>query len=126
MQFVSETIGEDDVACIFEFLQGMDDLAILERLPIDRWLVNNNLDTGSLNAFDNVEHGVLPEVVGPGLHDETIRADNLRLHVDDLLRDEVLAGGIGVHDRADEVPRPRSSPAVASNLWEGNNHRSRS
>lgn len=83
----------------------MDDRAILERLVIDRWFINNNLDPGCLNAFDHVEHGVLPEVVGPGFHDKTVCADNLWLHVDDLLRDKVLAGGIGVHYRADKVLR---------------------
>ena len=69
------------------------------------WLENEYPHSFVLKSLDDIEHGVLPEVVGPSLHNEAICADNLRLHVDDLLCYEVLAGGIRVHYRADEVLR---------------------
>lgn len=56
-----------------------------------------------LELVDHIEGRALPKVVGSAFHGQAERADDLRLHCQDLIDDKLLSRAVGVDDGADQV-----------------------
>ena len=106
---------------ILERIKVVDDFAAEEGVTVlERWLVDDDLGTLGLDALHYALDGALAEVVGVGLHGQAVDADGdvfferriigvffviavVAGHVEDLVRNEVLAGAVGFDDGLDEV-----------------------
>ena len=116
-------VGDDGVGLGLEGGEVVDDAGAEEGGAVfeDRF-VDDDLGALGLDALHNALDGGLAEVVGARLHREAVDADHDLLllrgrvgvdagvavvagAVEDAVRDEVLAGAVGVHDGLDEVLR---------------------
>ena len=104
-EHVGTPIGDDDVRPRLELVEVPDDLGVEEGRLVQLGLVDDHLDALGLDPLHHALHRRHPEVVRAGLHDQPVDADDRGLAAQDVGRDEVLAGGVGLDDRADQVLR---------------------
>ena len=113
-ELVAPAVGDDYVAAGLEGLQVVRDLGAEELRRVQRGLVDHHGHALGLHALHDALDGARAEVVGVGLHRQTVHAhDRLLLagidavphHLQHLVCHEVLAGAVGVHDGLDQVLR---------------------
>lgn len=111
-ELVAPAVGHDHVAAGLEGLQVVGHLGAEELRRVQRGLVDHHGHAFGLHALHDALDGARAEVVGVGLHRQTVHAhDRLRLalvhavphHLQHLVGHEVLAGAVGVHDGLDQV-----------------------
>lgn len=113
-ELVAPAVCHDNVAAGLEGLQVVGHLGAEELRRVQRGLVNHHGHALGLHAIHGALDGARAEVVGVGLHRQAVDAhDWLRLalvhavpdHLQHLVRDEVLAGAVDLHDGLDQVLR---------------------
>lgn len=111
-EVVGPAVGDDHVAAGLERLEVSRHLGTEELVPLVGGLVDDHRNTLCLDALHNALDGARAKVIGTALHSKAVDTDHgLRDALVDepvdplqhLVRHEVLAGGVGVHDRLDEV-----------------------
>ena len=96
-------VGKDEVAVSLQLAQVVGDRRAVELAAVVGRLIDEHIEPGRLETLDDALDGALAEVVAAALHHQAVDADAAGVLGDDLARDEVLAGVVGVHDGADEV-----------------------
>ena len=104
-EVVGHAVGHDHVGLALEGVRVADHARAEELLRLHRGLVDDDLDALGLDALHHALDRAVAEVVGSRLHHEPPDPHHPGLALEDGGRDEVLAGGVGLHDGADQVLR---------------------
>src|SRR5512132_97937 len=76
LQLLDEAVGHDDVAAALELVEVAHDLRAVEPVVRELRLVDDDLDALGLDPLHDALDAARPEVVGAGLHDEPVDADD--------------------------------------------------
>src|SRR5690606_37782913 len=74
-----------------------------EMLAFQYGFVNDHFHPFGLDALHHTLDGALAEIIRAGLHNQAVDADGFWVAFEDGVGNEVLAGGVGVYDGADQV-----------------------
>ena len=103
------TVGDDHGCTGLETGKVMGDFAALEVGLVQRGFIDEHGDAIGLELFHHVLNGGLAEIIGTGLHSQSVDADNRILNVLDTFHDfgsyEFLACTVCVHNGFDKVLR---------------------
>jgi len=106
-QFLSNPVCEDQVGFRDEFFEIGDHGVPVEVGPLDRGLVDNDLDSFGAQARHDVLDGGGAEVVAVGLHGEAVDTHRRILFALEPLHhlgyNELFSRPVALHDRGDEV-----------------------
>lgn len=98
-------IGYDNVAILFEGIEIAHDGRAKELVQGHRRLEDHDLHAFGLDALHDTLDRRLPEIVGPGLHDQPENTDLFGFFGNDPVSQKVFAGMIGIDNGSNEVLR---------------------